>query len=144
MDVVEEVPVEAVIDLRHRVLRAGRPRSTASFSGDELPGTRHWRVARDGRTIAVVSVMKAPFPDGAGPGHQLRGMAVDPDLQGQGIGGVLVRGVQDAHASLWCNARIRAVPFYQRHGWQILGEAFDIDPIGLHHRMVWVDGDAAR
>lgn len=149
--VVEEVSVDALIDLRHRVLRAGRPRETAQMPGDDAPGTRHFRLTREHRTLAIVSVMVAPFPGEPGreapddgPTHQLRGMAVEPDLHGQGLGSQLLKAVQSEYEALWCNARIRAVPFYARHGWAVLGASFDVPEIGLHHRMWWfsapVDG----
>ncbi len=137
---VEEVGAEVLVDLRHRVLRAGRPRETAHLPGDDDPGTRHFRLAQDGRTVAVVSVMVAPLPDppdGGRPRHQLRGMAVEPELHGLGLGSQLLRAVQTEYEALWCNARIRAVPFYARHGWTVLGEAFEVPLVGPHHRMRW-------
>ena len=73
----------------------------------------------------------------AGP-RQLRGMAVDGAHQGRGVGGALLSAVADALSGpLWCNARLRAVPFYARHGWHITSERFDIAGIGPHHRMAW-------
>ena len=36
---------------------------------------------------------------------------------------------------LWCNARIIAVEFYKKIGFQIKGEEFDIPDIGKHYFM---------
>ena len=36
---------------------------------------------------------------------------------------------------LWCNARLPAVPFYQRLGWIIASTLFHIPTAGPHHRM---------
>ena len=36
---------------------------------------------------------------------------------------------------LWCNARIKAVPFYQSVGFQEIGDLFDIKDIGPHYYM---------
>ena len=78
-----------------------------------------------------------PCPDPEGPAWQLRGMAVVPGLQGEGIGSSLLTAVhRDVGEGLWCNARERAVPFYQRHGWIIVSEPFDVGTIGPHRRMV--------
>ncbi len=124
------------MDLRHQVLRVGRPRQTAVFPGDEL--ARHWVGLLEGRIVAVLSVFRADFPDGPGPALQLRGMAVAPGLQGQGRGGVLLEGVQsELGCALWCNARERAVSFYERHGWRVVSEPFDIPGVGAHRRMVY-------
>ena len=36
---------------------------------------------------------------------------------------------------IWCNARIKAVPFYKREGFKIIGDEFDIPNIGPHYLM---------
>ena len=36
---------------------------------------------------------------------------------------------------LWCNARIIAIEFYKKIGFQIKGEEFDIADIGKHYFM---------
>ena len=36
---------------------------------------------------------------------------------------------------LWCNARIKAVPFYERNGFAIHGGPFEIAGIGTHYLM---------
>ena len=35
----------------------------------------------------------------------------------------------------WCNARVPALAFYQRQGWQIMSEQFDIPTAGPHRKM---------
>ena len=143
-DLIEQVDVERLIDLRHRVLRAGRPRETAHLTGDHDPGTRHFRLARDGATLAIASVMIAPWPGGregalgSGPTRQLRGMAVEPAHARQGLGSRLLVAIEELHDGLWCNARAHAVPFYARNGWQTVGEPFDAPHIGPHLRMLWI------
>jgi len=70
------------------------------------------------------------------------GMATAPTLRSQGLGGRLLEAVaadwesaREAAGPLWCNARIRAVPFYERHGFKSLGAPFNIPGIGEHLRM---------
>lgn len=134
-----------VIDLRHRVLRAGRPRADAIFPGDDDPQTRHWvasRAAADREVIVgVVSVMAAvPSPPIAGlsPRWQLRGMAVDEPLRGLGIGEQLLAAVhREVGEPMWCNARAGVVGFYERSGWRVCGPPFDVQGIGPHRQMVW-------
>lgn len=130
-----------VIDVRHAVLREGRPRDTAIFDGDDAGDTRHWVADRSGLVIGVVSVMRRPAPepcDAPRPQWQLRGMATLPEYRGQGLGAALLRQTQlDVAEPMWCNARERVVGFYAREGWVATGEPFDIPPIGNHVRMVW-------
>lgn len=136
---VERATAADVIDVRHAVLRKGRPRESAVFDGDERPATRHWVARQADRAVGVVSVMQADQPDGSAR-WQLRGMAVLDDLQGAGIGRALLDEVMaDVREPIWCNARERAVPFYARAGWTVVGEPFVIEPIGPHRRMVSPD-----
>jgi GNAT superfamily N-acetyltransferase len=126
-----------VIDLRHQVLRAGLPRDTAHFDGDNESTTRHWVARRADQIVGIVTVVARPFPDGDGPAWQLRGMAVHPSHQRVGIGAALLRVVEDAVAEpMWCNARTTAQRFYASHGWQAVGDTFDIPTAGPHVRMV--------
>jgi GNAT superfamily N-acetyltransferase len=131
-----------VLDVRHEVLRAGRPRDTAVFTGDDDPATRHWVAMQGDRVVGVVSVMAAPFPDpwhdGPAPQWQLRGMAVLPGLRGEGVGKKLLDAVHtDVAEPMWCNARQAAEGFYAHHGWTPHGDHFDVPPIGPHRRMSW-------
>jgi GNAT superfamily N-acetyltransferase len=137
MDIrVRQVPPEDVIDLRHRVLRPGRPRETAHFSGDRDAGTLHYAAFLGEQIVGVATVMTQPFPHGDGPALQLRGMAVDPDLEKSGIGRALLEGIaREVQVPMWCNARESAVPFYERTGWRICSERFPIEGVGPHFCM---------
>lgn len=133
---VGRVSPDEVLALRHRVLRAGRPVETARFSGDLDPGTIHYAASAGGEVVGVASLLRRPFPDGAGPEVQLRGMAVAPELQKSGIGrALLVTIVAEVGEPIWCNARESAVPFYERTGWRICSDRFEIEGAGPHFRM---------
>lgn len=135
---VRRVPAADVVDVRHVVLRPGRPRDTAIFAGDDDPSTRHWAAVRDGRVVGVVSVMAAAAPDSIGADWQLRGMAVLSEVQGQHVGAALLEAVQaEVRQPCWCNARAAVEGFYARHGWRPVGELFELPPIGPHRRMWW-------
>lgn len=136
VDVARARPAE-LIDLRHRVLRDGRPRATAHFEGDDEPTARHWTATHDGEVIGVVTVLARPFPDGDGPVWQLRGMATSPAWRGRGVGAALLSAVEaEVGEPIWCNARTSASGFYARHGWHAVGETFEIPAVGPHVRMV--------
>jgi GNAT superfamily N-acetyltransferase len=138
--IVRSVTSGEIINLRHAVLRAGLPREAAFFDGDDDPGSAHFG-AFDGDTlIACVTLHRVPFD--AHPAWQLRGMAVAEGHQKRGVGARLLAAAE-AHAAgsgysslLWCNARSPAVGFYARHGWQAVGEEFEIPTAGPHVRMV--------
>jgi GNAT superfamily N-acetyltransferase len=137
---VRPVPVDDVIDLRHRVLRAGLPREAASFPGDDEPTAVHFAAIEGSTVVGCVTLIHRPH-DGA-PAWQLRGMAVAPERRGGGVGSALLAAV-DAHVGasdfsrqLWCNARVPAVGFYARHGWRAVNDVFDIPTAGPHRAMV--------
>jgi predicted GNAT family N-acyltransferase len=137
---VRRAALAEIIDLRHAELRPGLPRATADFDGDDEPGTIHvGAFDTDGTTVGCASLMRRPL-DGA-DAWQLRGMATRSDRIRQGIGArVLWTAVDAARASngprlLWCNARLAAVAFYERQGWRVISEVFDVPTVGPHRRM---------
>ncbi len=131
--------LEQLIDLRHAVLRQGLPRDEAIFDGDTAEGTRHY-----GALLAAEVIGCATFHPSQWEGEsafQLRGMATDPRFRRQGIGQALLELAEaDLRDSspvrmLWCNARVPALGFYQRMGWTVCSELFEIPTAGPHHRM---------
>jgi GNAT superfamily N-acetyltransferase len=140
---VVELAASDTHDLRRRVLRAGRADATVTFDGDDDAGTTQLG-ARDavGRVVGVSTWLWRPCPDDPGPrDRQLRGMAVEPELQRGGVGGVLVEAGLDEAArldasSVWANARDTALGFYERHGFEVLGAGFvDVGTGVNHHRI---------
>jgi hypothetical protein len=80
---------------------------------------------------------------------RLRGMATAEGHRGAGLGrGVLAALVDHVAAAggglLWCSARIKAVPFYERGGFVALGEPYDEPVIGTHVLMWTVVGKEGR
>ncbi|TVQ90602.1 MAG: N-acetyltransferase [Deltaproteobacteria bacterium] len=134
---IDRARTPEIIDLRHQVLRQGRPRASAHFEGDNEDATRHWAVRQSGQIIGIATVLGRPFPQGDGPRWQLRGMAVHPEHQGRGVGKALLSAIEvEVGEPMWCNARTSAASFYERQGWQRRGETFDIPDVGPHIRMI--------
>jgi GNAT superfamily N-acetyltransferase len=128
-----------VIDLRHAVLRAGLPRETAIFAGDDDPQARHFVATIDGRIVGCVTLLLNAWEDE--PAWQLRGMAVEPGIQRGGIGRRLLQACEESVLSspthlLWCNARVPASGFYVTHGWWIASEVFEFPTAGPHVKML--------
>jgi len=110
----------------------------ALFSGGMPANARHFAALDGERIVGVCFIVPAPAPfDAAKRAWMLRGMAVDPALQGQGIGASLVKHVlhlakEERIKILWFNARRVAVGFYAKLGFEKWGEEFDIPNIGPH------------
>jgi GNAT superfamily N-acetyltransferase len=140
---IERVTIDRIVDLRHRVLRAGLPADTARFDGDEEPGTIHLAAVDSGVVVGCATLVRRPI-DGR-DAWQLRGMATAPTHRGQGLGAALLEQVHRLamNVPLWCNARLHAIAFYERHGWRCVSDVFDIPTAGPHRRMVGPNGPAA-
>lgn len=138
----QQVSLELVIPLRHKILRKGRPIETAFFDEDRLETTRHFAFVDD-TNLPVCCLTIVPKVYKNNDAWQLRGMATDDSYQGKGIGKDLVlktityiQSIQPK-SMIWCNARESAVGFYEKLGWKIDSERFVIEPIGPHFRMIF-------
>ncbi len=100
---------------------------------DDTPGAWHLGAIDDtGRIVATSSYYSDPYPvrPHIQPAVQLAFMAVDPRLQGRGIGSrVMLEAIRRLKATdavlLWASARDAALPFYTRFG-------FAPEPAGRH------------
>ena len=92
---------------------------------------------RESSQTPMDSRLRGNDKEGQGTSIRLRGMAVEPRFQKSGVGSVLLLYGLDAMRSLganvvWCSARTGVLPFYERHGFIVTGEAFDIPDAGPH------------
>ena len=138
---IRVISIADALPLRLSVLRPGRPIESAHFSGDEVSETRHFGAFAGGHLRGIASVFFVKCPEQPGvPAFQIRGMATTPEMRGTGLGRALVNACiaygRAQHADLiWCNARKLAVGFYQKLGFTILGQEFEIPDVGPHFRM---------
>ena len=127
--------------VRHPVLRPGLPRKTCIFDGDESESTLHLGAFCEKKMIGVLTLIFNPeYASAQVPNVQLRGMGVLRTERGQGIGAALVQAAekqvrQQKIGLIWMNARLIAVPFYQKMGYSVNGAEFDIPVAGPHHYM---------
>jgi predicted GNAT family N-acyltransferase len=137
---VRRATAAEIIDLRHAILRAGLPRDTAIFPGDEKPEAIHVVAeTSDGRIVGCVTLHPSTWK--GEPAWQLRGMATHAVVRGAGVGRAMLSYVDQQVRSgsdvrqMWCNARVPAAGFYERAGWMVKSEPFEIPTAGPHVRM---------
>lgn len=140
---VRRVAVDLTLPLRQQVLRPHETLDQLRLPGDDAPDTAHFAAVDDaGEVKGTASVRReAPpwAPDQAGA-WRLRGMATSEGHRGRGIGGEVLAAVITHVAGhggglLWCNARLPAVDFYRRAGFEARGEAWEEPDIGPHVAM---------
>jgi predicted N-acetyltransferase YhbS len=124
--------------LRRDVLRPGGTLDPSPY--DRMDATIHIGAFDGGTVIGCASVF--PEPCDADPlAWRLRGMAVDPSRQGEGIGRLVLEATVAAAAQagaplLWATGRVSAMSFYQRLGWEAVGDVFSYGPADLPHRLL--------
>jgi GNAT superfamily N-acetyltransferase len=127
--------------VRHPVLRTGKPIESCVFDGDNLPSTKHLGLFIEEKLVGVVSVFKNKNTIfNIENQFQIRGMAVLPEFQKKGFGENLVKHCENYVKSatktiIWFNARENAVPFYEKLGYNKIGDPFSIADIGIHFLM---------
>ena len=134
-EIREETDPEVLLPVRWRTLYPGKVLdSEASRETDMAKGTVHFVAIQDDAQICgCVTLTKESQ-------HQrhlrMRWLGVDKALRGHGIGGALVQAclAESLRRSggIWCNARLVAVPLYQRLGFEAMGLPFEISGIGPH------------
>ncbi len=137
---VEQVDRAEILAVRHAVLRPNLPLETALYAEDARPGVFHLAERdEDGAVIGCVTF----FPDrlAGEEAWRLRGMATVAEHRNRGVGGrMLEAGVAEVARQsgklVWCNGRVAATAFYQRHGFAIRGDEFDLAPAGPHFLFV--------
>lgn len=135
---IKQVDVKLITPIRHRVLREGKPISTCYFDGDNLPETYHFAAFSKHQTIGCLSLMPKSHDKISGSNlYQLRGMAVLENYRGKNIGRDLLKQAEQHLISknitnIWCNVRVKAIPFYSKNFYIKLGNTFNIEGVGLH------------
>jgi ribosomal protein S18 acetylase RimI-like enzyme len=138
---IRYISAEETLELRQKVLRLGKPKSSCIWKGDNLKSTMHIGAFVDSKCIGILSLFEENTDEFSETKHyQLRGMAVDLQYRGKGIGKQLVNFSENELKALgipflWCNARISAKEFYSKLGFKVISKEFIIPDVGPHYRM---------
>jgi GNAT superfamily N-acetyltransferase len=141
LDVVH-ITMDEVLSVRLDVLRRGTPSTDATYAEDSDPSAVHLGIRIDGLPVATSSWYIKPFPiNSTERALQLKGMAVRDNIQSTGAGKLLINaGLELARASecslVWARARDSALYFYERAGFDTVGDAFIDDATGMSHHLV--------
>jgi GNAT superfamily N-acetyltransferase len=135
---VVELTADETHPLRLAVLRDDTPSRIVTFAEDDWPGTVHLGVRDAGAIVAISTWIPRPHHDEAAV--QLRGMATAVQMQGRGLGAILLAaGCERATkvASLvWARARDTALNFYVRNGFTVEGDGFIDEQTQKPHHLI--------
>lgn len=140
---IVDLTAEQTHPLRRTVLRDGTASDDVVFDGDGDADTFHLGAEVGGGIGAVSTWVRRRYPDlPAQPAHQLRGMATEVALRGSGVSSTLLSAglerCRDAGSDVvWARARVTALSFYLRHGFETRGVQYVDLTTGLpHHDIV--------
>jgi len=123
-----------VAELRYRVLHEPFGVEPSDDWHDDDPESRHLVAVADGGPVVGYARLIT-----RGSEAQIRQVAVDPDWQGAGVGRALVAALVqqaegDGATDIWLNARVPAIGFYERLGFEAVGDTFSTGRTSLPHR----------
>ena len=125
--------------LRQKILRPHQPIEEMVYPLDSEAGSFHVGALLGDCLVGIASVYPESQAGELNQGEwRIRGMAVEEELQGRGVGrGLVQKCIEYAQAqkaqSLWCNARTSAIGFYFTLRFEQVGEEFNIAGIGPHY-----------
>jgi predicted GNAT family N-acyltransferase len=139
---VRIISAEQTRELRHLVLWPHLERLEQCITdADFLPDTFHLGTFFQNRLVAIGTFFpQDPSRANFSGAYRLRAMASHPEVRGKGAGAALVKQgfieIQKRGSRLlWCDARLKAVPFYASLGMQALPEIYEVPLIGPHQFM---------
>ena len=146
-DIRKITPQEAYA-IRKDVLRENIP-LTEKMVGDFDVSTFHLGVFVKNELACVATFMQHSSEHFSGSQYRLRGMATSKKYQGKGLGKEILEKASDLLQEkdvsiLWCNARVIAIPFYKKCGFEIIGNEFDVHLVGPHFVMYKTLKDAYK
>jgi len=136
---LKEIKAEDTYAIRKTVLRKNMTLSH-EMPGDHDPETVHLGVYDENKLLCTGSFMKNNRDEFTGHQYQLRGMATAEGSQRKGYGRILLEKAEDFFKVrgidlIWCNARVSALEFYKKSGYETIGEVFVVPQIGPHYVM---------
>ena len=139
---VRLITAEETIPLRQALLRPDRPRIESIYDGDHDPKSFHVGAFKSDASSAAIIGIATMLPTDdprcqAAPAYRLRGMAVTKEHQRTGVGSATLHYAEIEAARrdavvVWCNARTVAIPFYLQHGYESVGDQFELPNVGPH------------
>ncbi|MEE8526261.1 MAG: GNAT family N-acetyltransferase [Thermoanaerobaculia bacterium] len=134
---IQRITAAEARPLRHRVLRPHQPLDACVYPDDDHPDSGHFGVLLDDELVGAASIYQQSDAGDDPAAWRIRGMVNLEEVRGRGYGGALLEACL-RHAAdhggrrVWCNGRSTVAGFYERFGFSVKGEEFDIPGLGPH------------
>jgi len=110
---------------------------------DDLPTTFHVGAFKDGEVVSIGTFLiqkNEKFKEQKQ--YRLRAMATSPKVRGENFGKMIidfaVKELKNRSIEiLWCDARKIALEFYEKMGFSVIGDYYDVPKIGPHKLMYY-------
>lgn len=142
MITVKKITAEDCYLIRQKVLWQHKELSDCGIDIDQEEGAFHLGAYLEGKLLSIASFFvqkNNKLPDK--PQYRLRAMASMPEAQNKGCARALLAFAfkeldERKQSLLWCDAREVAIGFYEKLGFQKIGQPYEIPIIGTHYLMV--------
>ena len=138
---VKQIDAKDTYPLRNKILRPNQTIEDCQYPGDEDDGSFHLGAYVDDKLVSVASFYIDRHKDIDDEfQYRLRGMATEVEHRGNGFSLALLQTAipliekNNIHV-LWCNARTKALGFYEKVGFSVMSDEFEIEGIGPHFVM---------
>ncbi len=136
---VKQINSKDTYQIRQMVLRPKGSIKDCHFLGDNDELTFHLGAFIEKKLVSIASFYfeKTDLLPAHENQFRLRGMATVEEYRGHGFSSKLLQTAfknikQNSCTVLWCNARVSARGFYEKVGFNTIGEVFEIPEIGPH------------
>ncbi len=140
--IIEIESAEILYPIRHKVLWGHKEIENCGLAVDKIKTTFHiGAVMATDKIVGTSTFIKESNQEfKAKHQYRLRAMATDPDIRNQGIGKkIILKAMASLKEKqielLWCDARVIACDFYEKLGFKIKGEIYEVPEIGPHKLM---------
>jgi predicted GNAT family N-acyltransferase len=118
---IKNIQASETWNLRHRVMSPNRPFDSIKLPKDDEG--LHFGLFQDDKLISVISLFIKNET------AQFRKFSTEISEQGKGYGSILLKhiieeSIKQKVKNLWCNARLSALGFYQKFGFEAVSETW--------------------
>ena len=135
--ILKIIPLKQMQELREKYLYSKKNKKLAVYLEDKENSTKHFTLYFNNKVVSGLTLIKKREKNENN--YQIRGMFTLPKHRGLGFGTKLLKNVEsritNKNCVIWCNARYKAIDFYEKNGFKSNGNFFLLKGVGKHLRM---------